>query len=196
MLARELGARAIGLNISQTQLETARKLGPGDYIKADITRIPLAPNCLHAVTCINMFYHVADHAGALREMARVLRPGGRLAFDDWVLTENATAEDRRELNTHWNPEPVRWTTDVALLDLLNDTGFVIDDISDLTSVGRGVMGRHFADTFEREVRPLIESADPQYGRAVADHFKAAVEHTIQMYREERMRYLQIVARKA
>jgi ubiquinone/menaquinone biosynthesis C-methylase UbiE len=195
MLQREFSAHALGLNISETQIATARKLGPGAYVKAGISAIPIRSNCLDAVTCINMFYHVADHAAALREMFRVLEPGGALAFDDWLLTENARDADQRELNTHWNPEPVRWVHDVELMDLLDQTGFAVEDTTDVTNVGQGVMHEHFADTFEREVRPLIESADPQYGTAVADHFKAAVEHTIRMYCEERMRYLQIVARK-
>ncbi len=195
LLQHEFGAHSIGLNISATQIVTARKLGPGAYVQASITAIPIQSNCLDAVTSINMFYHIPDHATALREMFRVLEPGGALAFDDWMLTENAGDADQRELNTHWNPEPARWIRDVELMGLLNEIGFEIEDIADLTAVGRGVMHEHFADTFEREVRPLIESADPQYGTAVADHFKAAVEHTIRMYREERMRYLQIVARK-
>ncbi|HEX6064434.1 MAG TPA: class I SAM-dependent methyltransferase [Longimicrobiales bacterium] len=195
LLQREFAVRALGLNISETQIATARKLGPGAYVKGSITAIPIRANCLDAVTSINMFYHIADHATALGEMFRVLRPRGALAFDDWMLTENASDADQRELNTHWNPEPVRWIRDVELMDLLNQTGFAVEDITDLTGIGRGVMHEHFADTFEREVRPLIESADPRYGTAVADHFKAAVEHTIRMYREERMRYLQIVARK-
>jgi len=195
ILQREFGAHALGLNISETQIATARKLGPGAYVKASISAIPIRSNCLDAVTCINMFYHVADHATALREMFRVLEPGGSLAFDDWLLTENARDADQHELNMHWNPEPVRWVHDVELTDLLDQAGFAVEDITDVTNVGQGVMHEHFADTFEREVRPLIETADPQYGTAVADHFKAAVEHTIRMYREERMRYLQVVARK-
>ena len=35
----------------------------------------------------------------------------------------------------------------------------------------------------------------QHGESVADYFKAAVEHTIELYRKRHMRYLQIVARK-
>jgi cyclopropane fatty-acyl-phospholipid synthase-like methyltransferase len=196
MLSNEFGARAMGLNISATQLETARKLGPGSYLKASINAIPLRANCLDAITCINMFYHVADHAHAIAEMHRVLRAGGCLAFDDWVLTGQATEEDRRELNTHWNPEPVRWITDVELEKTLQGVGFTIDHMEDLTRVGRGVMHTHFSSTFEREVRPMIEQFDAVHGRSVADYFQAAIEHEIRMYREGRMRYLQIVARKS
>lgn len=195
MLIGEFGARALGLNISITQLQTARKLGPGRYVKGSITAIPFRSNCLDAVTCINMFYHVDAHAPALSQVFRVLRPAGSLAFDDWVLTARATRADQRALNRHWNPEAVRWIRDVELLGTLNDVGFVVEQVEDLTNVGRGLMHEHFAATFEREVRPMLEQADPQHGRAVADHFKVAVEHTIQMYREGRMRYLQIVARK-
>ena len=195
MLIDQFGAHAIGLNISGTQLETARKLGAGEYLKGDVAAIPLRSNCLDAVTSINMFYHVADHERALREMFRVLDTHGCLAFDDWVLTSQATEQDRRELNTHWNPEPVRWIVDAELLDIMRAIGFTIEHTEDLTRVGQGVMHTHFSNTFEREVRPMIEQFDHEHGRSVADYFKAAIEHEIRMYREGRMRYLQIVARK-
>ncbi len=196
MLTREFAVHAIGLNISGTQIMTARRLGADNYVKASISEIPLRSNCLGGITCINMFYHVADHAAALREMFRVLEPGGVLAFDDWALTPQATEADRRELNVHWNPEPVRWITDVELKSALTELGFVLEDVTDLSDVGRGVMHQHFAGTFEREVRPLIVSADREHGESVADYFRAAVTHTIRLYREEHMRYLQIVARKS
>jgi len=143
-----------------------------------------------------MFYHVPDKSAALREMARVIRAGGRLAFDDWVLTPSATSEDRTQLLEHWNPEPARWITDVELQSSLEAAGFVVARVEDYSSVGRGVMAEFFGPTFEREVRPLITRADPLYGELVATHLRSAIDHTIELYRENKLRYLQIIARRA
>jgi len=44
---------------------------------ADIQALPLPDDHFDVVTCNWVLYHVSDRAGAIREMARVLRPGGR-----------------------------------------------------------------------------------------------------------------------
>ena len=197
LLRREFGARAFGLNISEEQLRTAHRLGNEDpYIKGDAHCIPLASGSVDSVLSFNMFYHIAHKRAALSEMARVTRPGGMLAFDDWVLTDQATESDRLQLLAHWNPEPVAWTTDVNLLDDMRAAGYEILCIDDYTHVGRTVMRDWFGPTFEREVRPAIVAADALHGEAVADHLRAAIDHTIELYVQRKLRYVQIVARKS
>jgi hypothetical protein len=132
---------------------------------------------------------------ALREMMRVTVPGGTLAFDDWVITKAATAADQAQLLEHWNPEPVTWLTDVELEAAIRDVGYHIERVDAYGNVGRGVMADLFAPTFEREVRPMIVHTDPVYGESVADHLRAAIDHTISLYTEGKMDYLQVVARK-
>ncbi|MGQ0562173.1 MAG: class I SAM-dependent methyltransferase [Gemmatimonadota bacterium] len=195
MLTREFGARAIGLNISEEQMRTARKLGNESYIKGSAEEISVRSNSVAAVLSVNMFYHLFAHFASLREMMRITRSRGVLAFDDWVLTDRATEEDRRQLNLHWNPEPVRWITDEELLGTMQAAGYVVEGIDDLSRVGRGVMAEHFGPTFEVQVRPMLVAHDPQHGAAVADHVKQAIDHTIELYREHKLRYLQIVASK-
>lgn len=196
MVQREFGAHAIGLNISEQQLRTARKWSSAEsYVKASAEQIPLAASSVHCVLTINMFYHVVDKTAALCEMFRITRPGGKLAFDDWVVTDQASGTDRAQLLGHWNPEPTAWLTDRELETLIGDVGYEIQSIDDYAAVGRGAMAEHFAPTFEREVRPLIVRHDPLHGQRVADHLRAAIDHTIRLYIEGKMRYLQITALK-
>jgi ubiquinone/menaquinone biosynthesis C-methylase UbiE len=197
MLVREFGARPIGLNISFEQLRTARRFDRAQpYLKARVEQMPVRAASVDCVLSVNMFYHVADKSAALCEMARVTRAGGRLAFDDWVLTPRATSEDRIQLLEHWNPEPARWITDVELQAALEEAGYVVQRFDDYSSIGRGVMAELFAPTFEREVRPLITRADPLYGELVATHLRNAIDHTIELYRQNKLRYLQIIARRS
>jgi ubiquinone/menaquinone biosynthesis C-methylase UbiE len=44
---------------------------------ADATRLPAADGSYDAVFCYHLLHHAADWRGAVREAARVLRPGGR-----------------------------------------------------------------------------------------------------------------------
>ena len=47
-------------------------------IQADLTRLPLADETFDLVYSMGVLHHLDDTAGALRELARTLKPGGRL----------------------------------------------------------------------------------------------------------------------
>jgi SAM-dependent methyltransferase len=80
-LRNRFGVRdAVGLDLSAAMLEGAR-VAIGDnpaLVLGDVQRLPFADECFDVVLCFWMLYHVADHGSALREIKRVLRPGGRL----------------------------------------------------------------------------------------------------------------------
>lgn len=58
-------------------------------IAADATRLPFADNVFDAVTISFGLRNIADRATALREMARVTRPGGRLVVCEFATPANA-----------------------------------------------------------------------------------------------------------
>ena len=53
-----------------------------DLAVASALALPFPDNSFDVVTCITVLTFVADPAAAIREMARVLRPGGRLVIGD------------------------------------------------------------------------------------------------------------------
>jgi arsenite methyltransferase len=83
-LARAAGpdGLALGIDISVPMLERAvrNEAGPRvGFIRADAQRLPLRDNTIDAVVSTAVLQLVPDPAAALAEMARVLRPGARLA---------------------------------------------------------------------------------------------------------------------
>jgi len=81
------GKAAIGLDLSpgmlaQTQARLRAKGMPANLINGDATRIPLADGCIDVIVTTFAFSAIPDGAAAMREMARVLRPGGILALVD------------------------------------------------------------------------------------------------------------------
>jgi arsenite methyltransferase len=83
-LARAAGpdALALGLDISEAMLARAVRAEAGPqvgFLRADAQRLPLRNETVDAVVSIAALQLVPDPAAALAEMARVLRPGGRLA---------------------------------------------------------------------------------------------------------------------
>jgi SAM-dependent methyltransferase len=84
-LARAAGADglALGVDISEAMLTRAvrNEAGPHvGFIRADAQRLPLRDNTVDAVVSLAVLQLVPNPSAALAEMARVLRPGGRLAI--------------------------------------------------------------------------------------------------------------------
>lgn len=76
-LARR-GHRAVGADLSEGMLRAA--VGTPLRVLADGLRLPLADGAVDGVTCGFALRNVPDPAALLAELARVLRPGGRLAL--------------------------------------------------------------------------------------------------------------------
>jgi SAM-dependent methyltransferase len=79
LLAR--GADVRGLELAEDKLEAVRRLPPeiGGRIHAgDLEAAPFASSCFDAVLANEMLEHVPDDRAALREVHRILRPGGHL----------------------------------------------------------------------------------------------------------------------
>ncbi len=71
------GAEAVGLEVSDSSLNLARN-GPGTFRRFDGTKIPFPAGTFDAVGSFTVIEHVEDPAAALREMIRVLKPGGTI----------------------------------------------------------------------------------------------------------------------
>jgi 2-polyprenyl-6-hydroxyphenyl methylase / 3-demethylubiquinone-9 3-methyltransferase len=86
LVARELaaaGATVVGLDRSLSSLGVARRaVGPAFRpAKGRMERLPFADGTFDAVVAADVLEHVPDLPAAVAELARVLDPGGRLAFD-------------------------------------------------------------------------------------------------------------------
>lgn len=55
---------------------------PTSPVQGDSERLPFASSSFDIVTCANSFHHYPDQERAVREMSRVLKPGGKLLLLD------------------------------------------------------------------------------------------------------------------
>jgi SAM-dependent methyltransferase len=100
-VSRELGADVIAVDLSERMVSLARERGV-DARVGDVQDLPFADGEFDCVVANWMLYHVPDLDRGLAEVARVLRPGGRLVaatnglrhLDElWSLVGRSRAEE-------------------------------------------------------------------------------------------------------
>ncbi|MDP9265123.1 MAG: class I SAM-dependent methyltransferase [Chloroflexota bacterium] len=93
MVARELttryGCRVVGLDQSEDMLrEAVRRNGHIRLVRGTAERLPFPDHSFDHVTFTYLLRYVDDPAATLRELSRVLKPGGRLATLEFGVPPN------------------------------------------------------------------------------------------------------------
>lgn len=84
LLASLRGAVVTALDASPGLLAIARQRLPNaDVREGDLEDLPFADASFDAVTAVNSLFYAEDMAAAMRELARVVRPGGRIVVTAW-----------------------------------------------------------------------------------------------------------------
>ncbi len=104
-LASRFGCRVAGVDLTHSRCASAARLSHlvglrarVSFVEGDAVRLPFRTASFTACLSQEALLHVPDKAGALAECARVLIPGERLAFTDWVAGPRLSPDERRRLN--------------------------------------------------------------------------------------------------
>jgi SAM-dependent methyltransferase len=169
------GGRVVGLDHSAAFLEEARKRMAEaslsdrvELVEGDAHRLPFPDATFDAAHCERVLMHLDDPALAIREMQRVVRPGGR------VLTAEVYPAGARM--AHPDPEAERLISaelvsgmrntsmGIALRGLMVQTGF--------TDVGGEVVGYFEEELDQDEADEWTILARGLAARGVLDHARA------------------------
>lgn len=122
------GGRAIGLDMTDEMLELARRnaalagVENAEFLKGYLEDIPLPDASVDVVISNCVINLAADKLLVLAEAARVLRPGGRLAFSDVIADEDMDEETKADM-TEWTGCIAGALTEAEFTRALTAAGF-------------------------------------------------------------------------
>jgi ubiquinone/menaquinone biosynthesis C-methylase UbiE len=106
-------------------------------VRGDATRLPFPDARFDACLSQEALLHIADKAAVLREAHRVLAPGARLAFTDWVARPSLGDGERRRLQ-EWMAATTLQSID-GYRALLGGAGFHAVTTEDLIDEWRAIL---------------------------------------------------------
>lgn len=145
-IARFTGARIAGVNNNRYQLEKARVKNRKErvdhlcqLIEADFMHIPESDASFDAVYALEATCHAPDKTALLRELHRVLKPGGKIAIYEWCLTERFSAENPEHVKVKRDIEEGNGLPDIWTIaeteQCFRDAGFVVLEHEDRAFAG-------------------------------------------------------------
>lgn len=114
------------------------------FVRGDVHALPFRDACFDLLACGFSLHHFTDAASAIREMARVLRTGGRLALVDIIVPAGASSEVNNRI------ERAR--------DASHQTTFTLDELRGLLARAGLQVQRDEADVMERSYTNWMQIA--------------------------------------
>ena len=137
-MASYTGAHVTGINLDPGQLKSAEAFAKGNgleeqcqFKQADMNDIPFpfADNSLDAIYQIQVFTYSKNLEKLFADLHRILKPGGKLAFLDWVSLPNYNPSNPRHVELMRQVKPLIGAVGTPTVDqfttLLKKAGFKI-----------------------------------------------------------------------
>jgi ubiquinone/menaquinone biosynthesis C-methylase UbiE len=169
-LATRRGCRVVAVELNAGRAVGAARLtrlvrlhGQIRVVRADATALPFASGRFDAWLSQEALLHIADKATVLREAHRVLAPGGRLVFTDWVARPALGDGERRRLQ-EWMAATTLQTLP-GYRALLGAVGFRAVSAEDLADEWRAILRQRlemFRAMREQTVARLGEARYREY----------------------------------
>jgi SAM-dependent methyltransferase len=120
--------QAVGVDLTPALLqigaERLREAGVTNVLlqEGDVNALPFVDGSFDVVVCRSSMHHFAAPEQPLREMARVCRPGGRVAVLDLVVPGETVRETYDDLHRALDPSHVAVLTERELAGMMEELG--------------------------------------------------------------------------
>ncbi|MFD8203192.1 SAM-dependent methyltransferase [Streptomyces sp. NPDC003470] len=168
-LAQVTGVEVVGVSVSRKQVDKANLLaeeaglsGKVSFQHGDAMNLPFDDASFDAVWMLESVMQMPDRAAALKEAARVLRPGGRLALTDNYERETISAERRPViegiLKRYLTQSPASFE---AYPTMLREAGLRCAEIVDVSENTTRQSVRRLGEALAENMAELAAKVDPE-----------------------------------
>jgi len=170
--AQALGAHAEGIDVSTAMVDAARHAFPkAVFDVGDAESIPREDNMFDALICSFGLMHVGSTEALFNEMARVLKPTGRVALSHWVGPPDSplfrivfgTMQRLADMSAvPPSPPPFALSSEGAIGEALEKAGFTDVSVQTLPLVFKAPAGKfveHFRNFAARSAVILDQQTD-------------------------------------
>ena len=162
--AAKTAARTIGLDITPELLEAGRTQAAEagveiEWVEGDAQDLPFEDESFDVVLSVFGCMFAPDHAKAGAELARVLKPGGRMIVAAW-RPEGNVGRMFGTIATHLPPPPEGfqppplWGVDDHIREIFGPTGMEVE-IEPTTVEFTAESADAFFEEFERDLPPIV-----------------------------------------
>ena len=164
--AHRYGADVTGIELTPARVkgaeELTRRVGLQHrvrVIEGNAMQVPLEANSIDVVVSQEALLHVPDKKRVLAEAYRILKPGGRIVFTDWVAHRRLSDADRKLM---WQGMAVADLYDLpTYAELVGRAGFVVSAVDDLTAEWSEILTHRLA--MYRKLREETQAAGAPAG---------------------------------
>ncbi len=195
-LAHRIGCRVMGIDFTNSRVESAIRLTRRvalehrvDFLQGDATAMPFANGAFDAALSQEAWCHIPDKPALLAECARVVKPGGAIAFTDIVTLAPLDAGAQRRLGAEMfiTPPP---SID-AYQQLLGECSCTVEHSVDLSPAWVGILVARL-----EMYRSLRDTTVGKFGEARFLEYDRAYSHFVGLFVAHKLGGVRIVARKA
>jgi SAM-dependent methyltransferase len=128
------GHDVVGVDATEAMLELARARVPAaDFRRGLLTELPVEPGSFDLAVCSLALTHLADPSPAIDQLARAVRPGGRIVLTDlhptFVALGAQAAYRVNDVRAGYVVNEVHWPS--SYLAAFRDAGLRVDDCHEL-----------------------------------------------------------------
>ena len=194
-IADRIGCRVTGLDFTESRYLSAIKLTEMvgletlvDFVHGNALDMPFEDDSFDVVIAQEAWCHVPDKPRLISQCARVVKPGGVIAFTDILCTEKLSSGDMRRLRSEMTFPDLETISGYARLLELN--GCTLLEHDDLSTVWTKVLEDRLA-----MYRSLADETKQSFGEERAREWDDAYAFFVSRYREGRLGGARFIARR-
>ena len=162
--AARVAARTVGLDITPELIEAGKKAAAEagveiEWVEGDAQDLPFEDESFDVVLSVFGSMFAPDHAKAAAELARVLKPGGRMVVAAWRPEGNvgrmfATVGSHMPTPPEGFQPPPLWGNDEHIREIFDGTGMELE-LEPTTVDFTSDSADQFFTEFERDLPPIV-----------------------------------------